>query len=170
MQIDILEYFVLEHPEVSKGLKLIMLGSVRNDSDANIVKSLKEKIKELKLDSYVEIIENAPYPVLLNYLKTCCIGLHTMKDEHFGIGIVEYMASGLIPLAHKSGGPLLDIVTENSNGFLADSIETYSNALHTILTMDSSKSAEMRYNARNFVTRFSESAFSDEFLNIINTF
>lgn len=29
--------------------------------------------------------------------------------RHFGIGIVEYMASGVIPLAHCSGGPLMDI-------------------------------------------------------------
>lgn len=33
-----------------------------------------------------------------------------MWNEHFGIGIVEFMAAGAIPLAHHSGGPLLDIV------------------------------------------------------------
>ncbi len=49
-----------------------------------------------------------------------------MVDEHFGINIVEYMVriihglctrlssveqgAGLIPLAHASGGPLLDII------------------------------------------------------------
>ena len=38
------------------------------------------------------------------------VGIHTMVNEHFGIGIVEYMAAGLIPLANGSGGPLLDIV------------------------------------------------------------
>jgi alpha-1,2-mannosyltransferase len=30
-------------------------------------------------------------------------GLHTMQDEHFGISVVEYMAAGAVPIAHKSG-------------------------------------------------------------------
>jgi glycogen synthase len=33
-----------------------------------------------------------------------------MWNEHFGISIVEMMAAGLIVVAHKSGGPLMDIV------------------------------------------------------------
>ena len=38
------------------------------------------------------------------------IGLHAMVNEHFGIGIAEYMAAGLVPVANSSGGPLMDIV------------------------------------------------------------
>lgn len=35
-----------------------------------------------------------------------------MWNEHFGIGVVEYQAAGLIPVAHKSAGPKMDIVIE----------------------------------------------------------
>lgn len=38
------------------------------------------------------------------------VGLHTMRDEHFGISIVEMMAAGILTIAHKSGGPLKDII------------------------------------------------------------
>jgi alpha-1,2-mannosyltransferase len=38
-----------------------------------------------------------------------------MWNEHFGIGVVEYMAAGLVPVAHASGGPLMDIVTPVKN-------------------------------------------------------
>jgi alpha-1,2-mannosyltransferase len=33
-----------------------------------------------------------------------------MTDEHFGISVVEYMAAGVVPIAHASGGPKADIV------------------------------------------------------------
>jgi alpha-1,2-mannosyltransferase len=55
---------------------------------------------------------NASYDVLVSSLGEAKIGLHTMWNEHFGIGVVEYMAAGLIPVAHNSAGPKLDIVTE----------------------------------------------------------
>jgi hypothetical protein len=35
-----------------------------------------------------------------------------MWCEHFGIGVVEGMAAGLVPVAHNSGGPKSDIVID----------------------------------------------------------
>lgn len=35
-----------------------------------------------------------------------------MKEEHFGISVVEMMAAGLFTVAHNSGGPKLDIIKE----------------------------------------------------------
>ena len=77
----------------------------------------------------MEFIVNASYHTVLAWLSRASIGLSTMVDEHFGINIVEFMvctffsssedmddlnlcaqAAGVIPLTHKSGGPMTDIV------------------------------------------------------------
>jgi len=38
------------------------------------------------------------------------VAIHTMREEHFGITIVEMMAAGMVTIAHASGGPLRDII------------------------------------------------------------
>ena len=47
-----------------------------------------------------------------------------MKNEHFGIAIVELMSAGLITIAHSSGGPLMDIIGKSPEpvGFLAENV------------------------------------------------
>ena len=102
---------------------------------------------------------NIPFGELLKEMSDATIGLHTMWNEHFGIGnyitcclptnvlhsfthitlykreaikdnnfylydvaVVEMMAAGLITIAHRSGGPLMDIIVEDPNirnGYLA---------------------------------------------------
>ena len=54
------------------------------------------------------------------------------------------MAAGAIALAHNSGGPKMDIVVDyegEKTGFLADDIQSYSQAINTI--MNASLSREM---------------------------
>lgn len=55
------------------------------------------------------------------------MGLHTMKDEHFGISIVEMMSAGLVTIAHASGGPLHDIIgkSEEQVGYLCSNTEEF---------------------------------------------
>lgn len=43
--------------------------------------------------SYVEFRLNAPYEELLHWLSVSSIGISTMVEEHFGIGVVEFMVS-----------------------------------------------------------------------------
>ena len=57
----------------------------------------------------VEFLVNAPWSEIIQKLSTSGIGLSTMIDEHFGMNVVEFMASGVITLSHASAGPLLDI-------------------------------------------------------------
>lgn len=87
--------------------KLILVGSVRDDSDEKRVYKLRLQAQEIKDD--VEFVVNAKWPQILDYLKTSSVGVNGMWNEHFGIGVVEYQAAGLISVVNDSGGPKVDI-------------------------------------------------------------
>jgi alpha-1,2-mannosyltransferase len=53
---------------------------------------------------------NLPFGEVKKLFNSAKIGIHTMKDEHFGISIIEMMSAGLITVAHKSAGPENDII------------------------------------------------------------
>ncbi|EGD80510.1 ALG11 protein [Salpingoeca rosetta] len=115
-----------------------------------------------------QIRTNVTYEELQEWLGRALIGLHTMKDEHFGIGVVEFMAAGAIALAHDSAGPQGDIVLPadgKPTGFLASTAEEYAEHMHTILNMTPQQRLEIQTRARESVTkRFSEEQFKQGFL------
>lgn len=151
-----------------KHYKLVLVGSCRNQDDADRVDSLRKLADQLHIEQHIEFALNVPFNELKSHLAKATIGLHTMWNEHFGIGVVECMAAGVIALAHNSGGPKMDIVTEwkgVKTGFLADTKETYAQAMNIIFSMKSDELDIIRKNARESVQeRFSEAAFETGFL------
>lgn len=82
-------------------------------------------------------------------------------------GVVECMAAGKVMLAHKSGGPKLDIVVPfegGQTGFLADDEESYAEAIDRILALPPAMRLQIRRNARQSVARFSDQEFEACFL------
>lgn len=93
--------------------KLVLIGSVRGShDDAKRVYKLRLLAHELKIDENVEFICDAPWPLMLEWMGAASVGVNGMWNEHFGIGVVEYQAAGLISVVNNSGGPKLDIVVE----------------------------------------------------------
>ncbi len=95
---------------------LIMLGSTRNAEDENLVNHLMNYIDKQRLHRNVHIYTNVSYDLLLYVLRKSHIGIHTMWNEHFGISVVEMMAMGLVVIAHNSGGPKADIISNTCTG------------------------------------------------------
>jgi alpha-1,2-mannosyltransferase len=101
----------------TKRPRLIYVGSVReDDDDSKRVYNLRLLARELQITDDVEFVCNASWPQILNRLQSSSIGVNGMWNEHFGIGVVEYQASGLISVVNDSGGPKLDIVVEVDGG------------------------------------------------------
>ena len=95
-------------------MKFVLLGSTRNAADESLLQSLRDLAQNEGVEKHVEFVVNASFSTLHQYFQRSSIGLHTMWNEHFGISVVELMASGLIVVAHNSGGPALDIVTKST--------------------------------------------------------
>ncbi|EGN97922.1 glycosyltransferase family 4 protein [Serpula lacrymans var. lacrymans S7.3] len=144
-------------------VRLVLLGGSRNDEDAARVEALRRLAKELDIQYNVEFVVNASYPSMLSWLSTASIGLSTMVDEHFGINVVEFMAAGVIPVTHASGGPLNDIVVPfngEPTGYHATSPETFAAAMESVLTLPAAEEVKLRERARRWaVEKFSEEEF-----------
>ncbi len=77
------------------------------------------------------------------------------------------MAAGKVILAHKSGGPKLDIVVPfegGQTGFLAEDVDSYAEAVERILALPAANRLQIRRNARQSVARFSDQEFEACFL------
>lgn len=57
--------------------------------------------KHLSLENSVEFKVNVSYQELIQNYQLATIGLHTMWNEHFGIGVVDCMAAGLITISNR---------------------------------------------------------------------
>lgn len=123
--------------------RLLLIGGARDEGDRARVEALKElACKELGLElgqgpGQVDFAVNLPLSELRSTLGRALIGLHSMWNEHFGIGVVEMMAAGVVTIAHDSGGPKADIIGPGYRGakvgYLATTPSQYAEAMASIL-------------------------------------
>ncbi|KAF7988180.1 hypothetical protein HCN44_007674 [Aphidius gifuensis] len=156
-----------------KNIKLVLVGSCRNDDDKNRVKDMQDLSKYFAVDENVEFKLNLTYNELINEYQMSTIGIHTMWNEHFGISVVECMAAGLITIAHDSGGPRSDIIETqqgSQTGFLAWNAIEYANIIKHIISLSDDDKNNIINAARASVSRFSCETFEREFLRTVAPF
>ena len=161
-------------------IQLVCIGSCRHQQDQQRFNELQQFAQQHKLP--VQFVVNQPYSVIQQWLAKASIGIHTMWNEHFGIGIVEMMAAGLIVVAHQSGGPMMDIITttttttttnsqEKDNchpksdirtGYLATTAQEYADAILEILQMAPEEQNAIRQRAILSSQRFSDPVFAQK--------
>ena len=81
------------------GIKGILIGSLNDKKYFNELVKLKEKLK-----ANVEFLPNLPREEVLKVLSRARLYFHPTIGEHFGIPIVEAMATGAIPIVPKESG------------------------------------------------------------------
>lgn len=145
---------VLKNYDVPKDAKFVMMGAVRGPADQKIVDDLKKQAKELGILDRVDFKTNLPRNDILDYFSVAKVAMHTMRDEHFGIAIVEQMASGIITIAHNSAGPRKDIlgVSTKRIGFLADDEAKYTKFVgQSLINFETEEYVKIRVDARDYV-------------------
>ncbi|KAF2086093.1 glycosyltransferase family 4 protein [Saccharata proteae CBS 121410] len=148
--------------------KLILIGSVRNPDDATRVYNLRLLAHELKVKESVEFICDATWTQILSWLRRASIGINGMWNEHFGIGVVEYQAAGLISVVNDSGGPKLDIVVPidgEKTGFHASTADEFAEGFRQALELSPEETLAMRLRARRSAGRFTERVFADKWVD-----
>ena len=78
--------FSLRIPQHRSNLRLILIGSVRHDEDQRRVDHLRTLVENLNMTDEVQFKLNVNFVELKKSLNEAMIGLHTMWNEHFGIG------------------------------------------------------------------------------------
>lgn len=109
----------------------------------------------------VHLLPNLEFSALKDLLAKSKFYLHTMKGEHFGIAIVEAMASGCIPIVHCYGGPS-EFVIHGKNGMLySDSTEVVDH-IKTLMKLPDSKLRQMKKEAIKTAKNFDQTIFASK--------
>jgi alpha-1,2-mannosyltransferase len=180
--------FLKTKSKVAEKARLVLIGSVRDDQDSKKVYQLRLLVNELGIKDRVEFHLDASWPEILEWLRKASVGVNGMWNEHFGIGVVEYQAAGLISVVHNSGGPKLDIVidvdgeptgkstelnpvqhsseTESPNnlqGYHATNEEEFAEGFEKALSQQNPLAIRKR--ARKSATRFTEEEFAKKWID-----
>ncbi|KAF2200487.1 UDP-Glycosyltransferase/glycogen phosphorylase [Delitschia confertaspora ATCC 74209] len=147
--------------------KLVLIGSVRDSDDATRVYKYRLLARELRIEDSVDFVCDASWTQILGWMRRASIGTNAMWNEHFGIGVVEYQAAGLISVVNESGGPKLDIVVDvdgKPTGFHASTTEEYAEAFKRALSLSPEEALAMRYRARKSAQRFTDRGFAEKWV------
>ena len=94
LQVKAFARFLNSRSEDDRDYKLILVGSCRNDDDTSRVEELRALAESLDVGDRVQFQLNISFDDLKRHLSEATIGLHTMWNEHFGIG--QYIVSLII--------------------------------------------------------------------------
>jgi len=95
---------LVEIPKIAKHCKKINFIIVGLLDSINEYQLILRTAKKLNVLDRIKIYPNLSREKLVGLLHSSKVYLHTMVGEHFGISIVEGVASGCIPVVHDSGG------------------------------------------------------------------
>jgi len=111
----------------------------------------------------VEVMTDVPRKTLQSILRKSKVYLHLAHGEHFGVSIVEAMASGCIPIVHNSGGPKEFVPESYRFNGLEEAARKIEKAVFEWTPRESRQIIDL-------ARPFSQENFSTRFLEIFDTY
>ena len=169
LQIDA---FARAHKDLlhAPGIKLLLVGGVRNEGDQQLCDELKEHANNVCEPGSVEFHTNVSFPRLVELVCSAKVSIHTMIDEHFGINLLEFIAGDCVVVSNRSGGPLTDIIGDDrSKGILCETEEEYATAIAKALpNYNSAEFTSMRQTATKSLGNFlGDDKFAELFVDYL---
>jgi glycosyltransferase involved in cell wall biosynthesis len=84
--------------------KVMVIAGNLHHYDHYYYQELKNTIADYDLSDYISLQTNISFSKLIQLMQLAKVYFHPRIDEHFGISIVEAMASGLVPVVSDIGG------------------------------------------------------------------
>lgn len=142
------------------GIRFLIIGSVTNVGDPYYRSLVEKKPENLS-------ILLSPLRKVREIVAKAKAYVHCAEGEHFGITIVEAMASGCVPVVHDSGGPR-EIVTPEVGYVWRDPNE----AAHQISTIvkDDALQAKLSRAASDRAELFSTKAFESSLIQNLRNY
>ena len=157
--------------EVAKRLgdiKFVVVGSFSGKKSSLYYDILSRIISGSHLTN-VSLLHGLRFDDLLRRYGKAKVYMHAMKNEHFGMTVVEGMAAGLVPVVYRGGGPWEDILRARQ-GYYGFSYESPEEATIIIRMLIKDESLRKQIVARNqeYVEQFSVSHFKENFMKLVN--
>ncbi len=128
-----------------------------------VFNSLLRLANNLGVSQKVKLFPNLARDRLRQLLLNSKVYLHPKVNEHFGISIIEAMASGCIPVVHDSGGAKEFVPRQFRYKNLKEAVEKVEKAIDNW-------SPEKATKISKYAQRFSEKNFSKSFIEIFNSY
>jgi alpha-1,2-mannosyltransferase len=127
------------------------------------------RIKQLEKLQNVSIFLSDSIEKMLSLFSVSMIFLHTMKNDAFGLSVVEAMASGLVPVVHRSGGPWEDILNreEETYGYAYSNVAEAIQSIHKIIS-DRKVYSDINSRNRQRLEDFSDITFKNKMIQVFN--
>lgn len=125
--------------------------------------SILKLLKKLEVLDRVKVLTDVPADQLRTILVNSKVYFHPAINEHFGVSIVEAMASGCIPVVHDSGGPREFVPKDLRYRSIEEAVMKIERAV-------TDWSPECARRISNIPKKFSEKNFSKRFMTIFNSY